>query len=148
MSLFSSFRLVPLQRPPHSFLESELWGVTQTTDGRSRVALGMSDIPGAPGIVLLQNQDALQALKQGPRLVQGDPPAVAAVEEPARYAFCERGLQVQIGDILHIGEIARLLAVSEHRGSAPLDHGPHKERQHARILARRILPRAGDVEVS
>ena len=94
------------------------------------------------------DRNALDGAQLSPNLVQRETVAVAGViniarDDPGR----SRGrLQAEAGDILHVGEIARLFAIAENRRRAPLEQAGHKNGEDARIGARRVLPRAIDVE--
>src|ERR1019366_4428001 len=87
-------------------------------------------------------------LEQRPRLVERDPPAVAAVVHVARYALGACRLQIEFRHVLHEREVARVLAIAEDGGRLAVQHRLHEERQHPRIGARWGLPRAVHVEVA
>src|SRR5690606_8038893 len=55
---------------------------------------------------------------------------------------------IRLDYVLDVNEVTRLLAVAEDGGALAAEHLAHKDGDHGRVLARRILPRAVDVEVA
>ncbi len=81
-------------------------------------------------------------------MVQRDPSAIAGVVNLAADVRRARGLEIQLGHVFHISEVARLLAIAENLRRRTRKRRFYEQREHARIGARRILPRPVHVEVA
>ena len=86
--------------------------------------------------------DSVHELQQVERLAAGD------VDRAADRSRRVGGQQVAVDDVVDVREVARLLAVAEDRRPPAGQHFGDELRDHGRVLALRILPRAEDVEVA
>ena len=91
---------------------------------------------------------AQQLVEHGDQLQQARAAAVGHVEHPAGHVRRVGRQQVAMHDVGHIREVARLPAVAIDRRLPAGQHGRDEQRNHGRVLAVRILPRAEDVEVA
>ena len=115
---------------------------------RDRSATLARTSPGRAGSVLRVGPNARDPADRVPELVEGRAAPGRDVDHRARRALGIGGEQVRAHGVVHEGEIARLLAVAEDRGALSGERGADEARDHRRILALRILPRAEDVEVA
>ena len=127
---------------PHAFFEREARRVAQIADGERGIGLRIAHVAGARRSVVRGDVDAFQLLQQRPGLIERDASAVAAVVDLAGDAIGARGLQIQLGHVFHVGEVARLLAIAENRRRRAIQRGLHEEREHAGVRAARD-PAAG-----
>src|SRR5580700_5129036 len=83
-------------------------------------------------------------------LIERDSPACRQVEHLAGHLRrgSLAGQEVDLDDIVDVGEITALLAVAKDRGLLPTEHVRDELRQHARVGRRRILPWTKNVEVA
>src|SRR3989442_14130212 len=91
-----------------------------------------------------------QFLQDSEGLVQINPLSRGHVEHaPCDFAGWRlASQQIRINRIIHVGEIAALLAVSEDRGLFSLEHLDDELGQHARIRRGRILSWPKNIEVA
>ena len=107
---------IPFQRYPHAFLKAIARRVSEVAYRERGVRLRIAHISRTRRTVYRRDVDAFELLQQSPRLVEGDPAAVAAVVNLAGHVLRAGGFQVEFGHVFHESEIARLLAVAEDGG--------------------------------
>src|SRR5947209_6535126 len=107
--VLSPVAAIPLQREPDSLFKRKPRRVPEISHRRADIRLRVSYVAGARRPVTGWNLHSLDPLQQRPGLVQSDPPAVARVVHLAGNPLRPRRLQVQLRDVVHVREIARLL---------------------------------------
>src|SRR5579872_2493368 len=107
-------------------------------------------VPDAFAVVVRYTAESRDEFEQCEHFVQRESHTGRNIERAACHGARVRAgrEQVCLNDIIDICEITALRAVAEDRRRATLQHARDEFREHARILAARVLTRTENVEVA
>src|ERR1017187_6154640 len=141
--------LIPLNRLGNTFRESH-YGFPAEKSFRLRdVGLTVEDVAGARRVELRLHVLTENLVHGSDEIQERDAAAAGDVEGLTECLFrCFTGEQVGVDDILDMGEIARLAAITKDGRRFVAQNGRDESRDDRRILRLWMLTRAEDVEVA
>src|SRR2546428_1405634 len=137
-----------LDRPPESLVELDLGRVAEQAPRPVDVGLAVPDIAGTRAEVPPLHGPAEKRFDLPDDLEQADPSPAADVENLAGRRFRFSGQDVGLDDVLDLGEVTRLPAVTMDLHGVALERGQDELRNDGRVLGPRVLARPEDVEIT
>src|SRR5437867_1662632 len=138
----------PFDGPLHALLHADGRLVAQQRLGLADVGLRMEDVPG-PGLVVDRGQVLAEVgADQLHQPVERDPLAAGDVDGLAGDPWGGAGEQAGLDRVLHVGEVARVLAVAEDARPLVGEQRLDEARDDRRVLGRGVLARPEHVEVA